>query len=176
MPRLRLRLGLACLSLSFLATAQTISAPPAPERIRAATLAAGIIFRGTVISVARILPNHANQVDTVEIQFHVDEGLRGAKTGSTLRIREWTGLWTSHDRYRVGERVALFLYPPSRLGLTSPVGGDLGRFPVDDSGKIVLEPEPTQRALSPVNAPRPVPPRTVTPRELRQFVRRGTEN
>jgi hypothetical protein len=37
-----------------------------------------------------------------------------------------------------GERVVLFLYPASKLGLTSCVGGALGRFAVDRSGWVQL--------------------------------------
>lgn len=174
-----LSVGFACLMSCLGGLAQTIHAP-ASERIRAATRPAGIIFRGTVFSVARIAPAHANQLETVEIRFHVDEGLRGVKTGSTLRIREWAGLWTSDDRYRVGERVALFLYPPSRLGLTSPVGGDAGRFPVDDSGGILVAPSLERPALASTGTgsagDRPIQPsRTLTPREFRQSVRKATE-
>jgi len=35
----------------------------------------------------------------------------------------------------------LFLYPASSLGLTSPVGGPLGRFAVDGLGQVSLTPE-----------------------------------
>ena len=42
------------------------------------------------------------------------------------------------QRYRVGERVLLFLYPPSKLGLTSCVGGRMGRFTVDPWGRVLL--------------------------------------
>lgn len=59
--------------------------------------------------------------------------------GQSLNIREWAGLWAKGERYRTGERVLLFLYPPSRLGLTSPVGGDLGRFEIEPDG-ILLKP------------------------------------
>ncbi|GAC1428679.1 MAG: hypothetical protein NVS1B11_11280 [Terriglobales bacterium] len=45
------------------------------------------------------------------------------------------------DRYFVGERLLLFLYPPSKLGLTSPVGGSLGRFNLDSAGNVALRPE-----------------------------------
>jgi hypothetical protein len=38
---------------------------------------------------------------------------------------------------RKGERVLLFLYPLSRLGLTSPVGGSLGQVALDASGRNV---------------------------------------
>jgi hypothetical protein len=54
-----------------------------------------------------------------------------------LTILEWLGLWSSGQRYAVGEHVLLFLYPPSRLGLTSAVGGALGQFHLDSGGGIL---------------------------------------
>ena len=47
-------------------------------------------------------------------------------------------LWSGAQRYRVGERVLLFLYPPSKLGLTSCVGGAVGRFTIDPRGRVLL--------------------------------------
>jgi len=32
-----------------------------------------------------------------------------------------------------GEHILIFLYPPSRLGFTSPVGGSLGQIALDPS-------------------------------------------
>jgi hypothetical protein len=170
----------ACTGIVAGTVAQTRPQTPSSEQIRTVTRAAGTIFRGTVISVERIAPTRPNQLETVEIQFHVDEGLRGVKTGSTLRVREWAGLWTPRDRYRVGERVALFLYPPSRLGLTSPVGGDTGRFEVDDSGRVVIGSPVERRAPPPVDdrSARSMisPTSPLTPREFRRAVQRATEN
>jgi len=40
-----------------------------------------------------------------------------------------------------GQHVLLFLYPPSRLGFTSPVGGPLGEVVLDSSGKYVSRSE-----------------------------------
>jgi hypothetical protein len=71
----------------------------------------------------------------VEITFHVDRGVRGVQTGRTLKIREWMGVWEFGQRYRLGEKVFLFLYPTSKLGLTSVVGGTQGRFPI--RGRVV---------------------------------------
>jgi hypothetical protein len=52
------------------------------------------------------------------------------------------GLWNSgQQRYRMGERVLLFLYPASKLGLTSWVSGSLGHFSFDGPGHILLSPE-----------------------------------
>ena len=64
--------------------------------------------------------------------------MRGASPGKNLTIHEWAGLWTSGERYRVGEHVLLFLYLPGKLGLTSPVAGAMGRFATDSQGRIVL--------------------------------------
>jgi hypothetical protein len=36
-----------------------------------------------------------------------------------------------------GEHILLFLYPPSRLGLTSPVGGSRGQVALDQTGESV---------------------------------------
>jgi hypothetical protein len=70
------------------------------------------------------------------VTFQVEHALRGTTTGQNLTIHEWAGLWTSKEHYRVGERVMLFLYPLSRLGLTSPVAGPMGRFAIDPQGRI----------------------------------------
>lgn len=110
-----------------------------PQRPRPLTQSSGYIFAGTVKSVERIAPK-GNGVATVQINFHVDQGLRGVRTGQTLTIHEWAGLWESGESYHPGERVLLFLYPPSKLGLTSPVRGPLGRFKIGPDGQVALNP------------------------------------
>ncbi|HTW31322.1 MAG TPA: hypothetical protein VMD76_06560 [Candidatus Sulfotelmatobacter sp.] len=80
----------------------------------------------------------SQSVASVAITFHVENALRGTTAGRDLTTREWIGLWSSGQRYRVGERVFLFLYPPSKLGLTSCVGGEAGRFGIDGLGRISL--------------------------------------
>jgi hypothetical protein len=97
----------------------------------------GYIFSGTVMSVQRTVPKTENEVATVQITFHVDQAIRGVVARQTLTIREWAGLWNSNDRYHLGEHVLLFLYHPSRLGLTSPVAGDFGRYKLDSAGRIM---------------------------------------
>jgi hypothetical protein len=101
------------------------------------TQSSGYIFAGTVKSVERVVPA-GNGVATVLINFHVDQAIRGVRTGQTLAIREWAGLWDSGERYRPSERVLLFLYPPSKLGLTSPVRGPMGRFGIDPDGQVIV--------------------------------------
>src|SRR5438105_6929599 len=106
--------------------------------LRTVTRAAGTIFGGTVASVRRLTANKPNELETMEITFRVEQGVRGVQRGQTLTIREWAGLWAAGERYQPGQRVFLFLYPPSRLGLTSPVGGPQGRFAVDAQGRVLL--------------------------------------
>jgi hypothetical protein len=98
----------------------------------------GYIFVGTVKSVVRVDPASPTGVATVRITFHVENALRGVRRGQTLVIREWAGRWESGEYYRVGERTMLFLFPPGKLGLTSPVGGELGKFRVDSYGHVLL--------------------------------------
>jgi hypothetical protein len=61
---------------------------------RPLTQSSGYIFAGTVKSVERAAPK-GNGVATVQINFHVDQGMRGVRTGQTVSIREWAGLWHS---------------------------------------------------------------------------------
>lgn len=107
-----------------------------PEMIRSA----GLIFSGTVSRIERQAATPGKSVETVKITFRVEKALRGATPGDTLTISEWIGLWSSGQHYRVGEHILLFLYPPSKLGLTSSIGGTLGRFQIDAWGRILLSP------------------------------------
>jgi hypothetical protein len=100
---------------------------------------AGYIFAGKVLAIHYEPVTASGQVPTVRITFQVQDGIRGARAGESVTIREWAGLWNAGERYRVGERVVLFLYPPSKLGLTSPVGAALGRFAIDQSGHVMMD-------------------------------------
>lgn len=111
---------------------------PTPVSFPGVARAAGLIFSGTVKSVERRPATRGSAVETVEVTFHVDNAIRGATPGEDLTISQWIGLWASGQRYRVGERVLLFLYPPSKLGLTSSVAGPMGRFNVDRWGRVLL--------------------------------------
>jgi hypothetical protein len=148
---------------------------PYPQRPHPLIRSSGYIFSGTVQSVERAAPK-GNGVATVLITFHVDQAMRGVRAGQTLAIREWGGLWESGERYRAGERVLLFLHPPSKLGLTSPVGGSMGRFRIGPDGRVVFDPGRTglptphpriggrSRGTAPLN-----------PREFVRFLRSAEE-
>ncbi len=116
--------------------------PPAPVRVppdlKLVTRQAGIIFVGRVVSIEPLRTPPSSQVNGVQIAVQVEQGIRGARTGDLTSFREWAGLWSGGARYRVGQRLVLFLYPPSSLGFTSPVGGTAGRFTVDRNDAVVL--------------------------------------
>ena len=146
-----------------------------PRHSRPLTQSSGYIFAGTVKLVERIAPK-GNGVATVQISFHVDQAMQGVRTGQMLTIREWAGLWESGERYRPGERVLLFLYPPSKLGLTSPVRGPIGRFRIGPGGQVALDPRrigvPTVR---PGMRDRLTGRTSVSPRDLVRFFRSAEE-
>jgi hypothetical protein len=106
--------------------------------LRHLTRAAGIIFAGTVRGIERRPAARGQSVETVTVTFHVEHALRGVTPGEDLTISQWIGLWSSGQRYRVGEHLFLFLYPRSKLGLTSCVASPVGRFPIDALGRVVL--------------------------------------
>lgn len=100
--------------------------------------AAGMIFSGRVTNIERRPATLGQSVETVAVTFHIENAIRGAASGQDLTIFQWIGLWSSGQRYRVGERVLLFLYPNSKLGLTSWVGGTLGHFNIDLAGRVLI--------------------------------------
>jgi hypothetical protein len=107
--------------------------------LRRLTRQSGYIFAGTVTAVERVASSKT--VPIMRITFRVDQAMRGLRDGQICIIHEWAGLWESGERYRRGERVLLFLYRPSKLGLTSPVAGQQGRFELDSSGMVILRQE-----------------------------------
>ena len=108
--------------------------PGFPQFVRTA----GMIFSGTVKSIQRVPASRGEPVERVAVTFHIENAIRGATPGEDVVISQWMGLWSSGQRYRVGERLLLFFYPPSKLGLTSWVGGPLGRFVIDPGGRVLL--------------------------------------
>ncbi|HZR64123.1 MAG TPA: hypothetical protein VFA85_03190 [Terriglobales bacterium] len=100
----------------------------------------GQIFSGTVIKVEHSTTNSSTALATTSVQLRVDEAIRGVRKGQIVQVKEWAGLWQSGERYHPGERVLLFLYPPSKFGLTSPVGRNAGRFSVDTGGHVFIRP------------------------------------
>jgi hypothetical protein len=137
--------------LALLVVGSTIlRAAPIPDQMAAARVlgphwrvmsrVAGMIFSGTVLSI------HAQPVDKrqtlplVVTKFRVDQAIAGVRPGETLSIREWAGALDLQRAMIPGQRLLIFLYPPSRLGFTSPVGGRAGVVARDARGNVVLPP------------------------------------
>lgn len=129
--------------------------PESDVTFEALTRRAAIIFAGRVVKIefpgeSRL--EQGSETDPfVQITFQVDDGIRGAKSGDLITIQEWTGLWggkaTAAQRYRVGEKVLIFYHRPNAAGITSPVGGAAGRFPIAGRDLIRLTPQRSQTLL-----------------------------
>jgi len=97
-----------------------------------------MIFSGKVTGIVHRPPTGGQAIETVAVTFHVENAIRGTTPGGDLTINQWSGLWASGQRYRIGERALFFFYPPSRVKLTSCVGGGMGRFAIDSDGWILF--------------------------------------
>jgi hypothetical protein len=84
----------------------------------------------------------AGTTPAVQFRFRVDQAIAGVEQGQILTVHEWAGAATMHRPMRSGQHILIFLYPPSRLGLTSPVGGSRGQIALDPSGKNVAAQKP----------------------------------
>jgi hypothetical protein len=96
-----------------------------------------MIFAGTVLSAAPADRANAGTIPAVQLSFRVDEAIAGVQQGQILTINEWAAAWAMHRPMLIGQHILVFLYTPSRLGLTSPVGGSLGQVDLDARGKNV---------------------------------------
>ena len=108
---------------------------------------AGMIFAGTVLRVEQIASS-VNGPATVRISLRVDDAVRGCDAGQTILLQEWAELWVHGNRYREGQRVLLFLYPPSDAGLSSPVAGEVGILELGPKGELRLTAQQTRFLLS----------------------------
>ena len=148
-----MRLQIAALVvIPALLSAETLVKPdPRPVTVPQIVRSSGLIFSGEVIKVEHVKSRSGGVPAVTQITFCVEHPVRGVRLGQIVAIREWQGLWNSGERYVVGEHVMLFLYPNSRLGLTSPVGGPaVGRFRVDSAGEVLPTP-PMGRPVKPIN-------------------------
>lgn len=170
------------LTICMVGPLQAADVRVAAPSLRQLAQKAGFIFSGTVMDVRKIEPSAPDSVATMQVTLRVDQAIRGVRARQLINIREWIGLWNNGDRYREGERVLLFLYGRSKLGLTSPVRGAFGKFEIGSAGEIVLEAARVS-ALAPdpvLKIPlRGVPPRsstTVRGQDFRRALRRPMED
>lgn len=148
-PRLHLRaLRVALLAVGVGCCPLIHAAGPTPLSLTQLSRKAGFVFAGRVLRVehpARL----PDRVPVVKVTLRVDEAWRGARRGQTFVLTQWAGAWEGGPQYRPGQRLLLFLYPRSRTGLTSVVGGRLGQFDLDARGNIVLRSDQQRILLDP---------------------------
>lgn len=109
---------------------------------------AGIIFSGTVVNIVTGEKDPSMNLYTTYYTFTVQEALFGVKA-DTVTIKQYGGESEGRSyyppgvpRFERGESVVVFLYPPSRIGMTSAVAKDQGKFlvrGVDSSGVRYVE-------------------------------------
>jgi hypothetical protein len=99
---------------------------------------AGIIFVGEVAAI-RHREGDQGASGVVEVDFRIDQAVRGCSSGSSFTLREWAGLWQGGDeRYHVGQRLLMMLHSPGPTGITSPVAGLDGAIPLHPQSSIPL--------------------------------------
>ena len=90
---------------------------------------AAVIFTGQVLAVTPA-------AGVVDIRFQIDNPIRNCPQNGDYVVREWAGLWTAHpNRYRVGQRVLLFLTARGAAGMSAPVDVDDGIVPLVATAK-----------------------------------------
>jgi len=133
---------LVCLGSVAAAAAQsdqTVAARVLGPQWKQMARTAGMVFSGTVLGV-EALPAEDQAAPAIQLKFRVERAIAGVERGQVLTIREWAGAWSMHRPMHAGDHVLLLLYPPSRLGFTSPVSGALGQTALDASGTKVAAP------------------------------------
>lgn len=134
MPRpITFQRTLACLVVFLCATVHAQSAPPpstTEDALRQMFDQAAIIFTGQVTAVRHAAsPN--GSTGTLEVDFSIDDAIRGTTAHTTYTLREWAGLAPDSDAsFLVGHRYLMLLHSPGPSGLTSPVGGPDGVIPL----------------------------------------------
>jgi len=123
---------------------------------------AGMIFAGTVLSAGSEtaqsrqtvidLPGReparmGRSVPVHTVRFRIERAIAGVHTGQILTIHQWSGVGSRERSLQRGERVLLFLYPPSRLGLTSAVGGPQGQIRLDAANLNLVPLDGLERAI-----------------------------
>lgn len=122
-----------------------------PVNLAYLTQRADIIVQGRVVE-ARYegMPNYPH-IPTVLVTLEVERMLRGPET-TRLTFRQFipsSHLRAGKNAYQVGQRLLLFLPVASRVGLSSPIGHEQGRFHIlqDARGQEVVENELGNRGL-----------------------------
>jgi hypothetical protein len=141
----------AVLGLTSPAQGQAVAAPPQDVETALHGMAdrADVIFVGQVTAIKR-QDGDDGASGVVEIDFQVDQAVRGCVAGTPYALREWAGLWEGDDqRYRVGQRLLMLLHAAGAAGMSSPVDGMDGAIPIVRGGSKPLVAGSSARVVQP---------------------------
>jgi hypothetical protein len=176
-----IRMGLSAY-LAVLSIAMTVGRATAtvvlPQNIEQLESQAQWVFVGVCTTRTAVIDERGIPINI--FTFRIVEAVKGAlKNEGHIEVRQFgndvpnaNGL-AMHiagiPKYAIGEEVVLFLNPPSRIGLTTPVGLWQGVFRVDrdKTGKREIRLDPIQRKLlvAGVNKAKYTATRRLTPDE-----------
>lgn len=97
-----------------------------PMNLDQMTQDSGKIIHGKVISIREEIHKTLG-IPVSIVSLQTEECLKG-DISSQIQFRQVKGIGL--PVYREGEEIVVFLYPESKAGVTSPVGGDQGLFKV----------------------------------------------
>ncbi len=103
-----------------------------PLNLEEITDSADRVFAGVCETIESLEKDPASNLPVVKYTFTVSEAIKGVTTDK-ITFTQWKP--TAVDAgYEIGQKYVIFLYPDSRLGLTSPVGYMQGKFEVEKKG------------------------------------------
>jgi hypothetical protein len=115
-----------------------------PVDLEAMARRAGVIIAGRVVRVCPGTHPRYPRLGVTFVTVHVAEALKGAEPGDFTFMQighaadalpplgsARTFLIPDLPTYRPGEELLLFLYPATQTGLTSPVDGRRGKWPLE---------------------------------------------
>ncbi len=112
--------------------------------------ASGMIFAGKILAIEPLPPSAKRPLPLTMVSVRVKHAIAGVQQGQVVKFREWASASSIHRSLRIGQHVLLFLYPPGKLGLTSPANGAAGVLALDAAGKNLagVQRIPHQRTVS----------------------------
>lgn len=127
MRRLFSAIGAACLICSFCVFASeassSLSIRSVPLSVTDISRDAGVIFKGKLLAMKEEYDAKA-KLDVRVMKFKVEDGIRGANSGETITLKEWSRFKTDFSANNVKEdkSYVFFFLKPSSLGLTTLIG------------------------------------------------------
>ena len=101
-----------------------------PLNLEEVTGSADKIFTGICTGIEEIADDPVSMLQVTQYKFHVLEGIKGVKNNSDIVFKQWQPV-SKDSNFEIAKKYILFLYPESKLGLTSPVGYLQGLFKVE---------------------------------------------